>query len=150
MGFDGIAGQAIMFIAVLGASTLLVSIFSSQVSTSANAIVTKQNALEQQILSAVSIELVTYVSSNNTLIAYVKNTGTVPLDQNMTGFYIDAERAGNASITIAPDTNTKNPAVWDPQEVLSVVIEWVLDPASEYTFKVVSAYQSSDTEGFST
>jgi archaellum component FlaF (FlaF/FlaG flagellin family) len=124
MGFDGIASQAIMFIAVLGASTLLVSMFTQQLQGTTNAINTKQDSLNAQLLTAMAIESATLNTSNGILTAYAKNTGTTKLQLTTLSIYVNNYYLNSTqkNVTIASNVNSTTPTVWDSKEVIKIVV----------------------------
>jgi len=159
MGFDGIASQAIMFIAVLGACATLVVVFNNQLSSTTSAMTSQQDSLENQIKTAINIETVTYNSTSKIVSFYARNTGTTTLRIDKLSIYVGTMWIGNATtsrnVSVMPDTNVgtnNNANLWDPNEVimgnLSTISNGGLTTGTTYTLRVVSQYQTAETFDF--
>jgi len=155
MGFDGIASQAIMFIAVLGASAMLIVAFNNQITTASGAMTTQQSALSYQIKTAINIETATFNSTSHLVTFYARNTGTTSLRIDKLSIYVGITWIGNAStsrnVTVQPDTQVgtnTNSNIWDPNEVISGNLSIVLNTGSVYTLRVITQYLTEDSLDF--
>ncbi|MFT4312360.1 MAG: hypothetical protein ACMXYF_03965 [Candidatus Woesearchaeota archaeon] len=149
MGFGDIASQMILLIAVLGASVALVTVFQNQLGQTSSTISTRQDLLNQQLLTAMNIELLNY--ENDQLTFYVKNTGSTQMRPQQLSIYVNQQWIGNSSdrlLELVADTDTRNIGVWDPTEVLYGVINITLESGT-HTFRIVSPYQSDVSKEFS-
>jgi len=151
MGFDGIAAQTIMFIAVISAASLLVLAFNSEISRTTSSMITKQSALNNQLRTDVNIESVIYNPTTSFLQVYAKNTGKTILRTDLLSIYVNNIYISNSSrnISILPDTNTLNVEYWDPNEVILINISGVGNSNSLNTVSILTQYQTRDTEEFS-
>jgi len=157
MGFDGIASQAIMFIAVLGASAMLIVSFNNQLSTASSAMTTQQSSLTNQIKTAINIETATYNSTSNIVTFYARNTGTTSLRVDKLSIYVGTTWIGNAStsrnVTVQPDTQTGTSAnlnQWDPNELISGNLSVSLTTGTVYSLRIISQYLTEDSYTFNT
>jgi archaellum component FlaF (FlaF/FlaG flagellin family) len=155
MGFDSIASQAIMFIAVLGASAMLIVAFDSQLSTTSDAMATQQDALTYQIKTNINIETANYNNSAPRVTFYARNTGKTALKIDKLSIYVSNTWIGNATssrnVTVLPDTmaaGSSNENVWDPNEVIMGNLSIALSPGSVYTLRIISQYQTEETFEF--
>ncbi len=159
MGFDGIASQAIMFIAVVGASAMLVLAFNSQITQTSDSMTEQQDALQSQIKTAVNIETAYYNSTSQIVTFYARNTGSTTLRIDKLGIYVGTFRVGNATtqrnVSVLADTTTgtsSNVNYWDPDEVimgnLSTIANGGVTTGTTNTLRLVTQYISEDTYDF--
>lgn len=155
MGFDGIVSQAIMFIAVLGASAFLIASFSNQVSETSSAMTTQQDALTYQIKTNLNIETASYNSTSKILTFYSRNTGATALRIDKLSIYVSttwiANSTSSRNISVLPDTQittSTSPNIWDPNEVISGNLSVTLNPGSVYTLRIITQYQTEDSYDF--
>ena len=151
MGFGDSASQMIMFIAVVTISVALVFIFNSYIDESAGTVSARQDYLNNQLRTSVTIESVTY--SAGTITAYVKNIGDSNFYANRSTVYINKERIPlneNLSFVIEADTDTKNVGVFDPNEVVKITINKTLVSDSTQEILFITPYSSQDSYEFST
>mgnify|MGYP006290952895 FL=1 len=139
-----------MFIAVVTIAGALVFIFNQQITESASSVSIRQDYLNNQLRTAVTIESVKYDSGQIT--AYVKNVGESSVYPNRTTVYIDKERIfynENLSFSVESDTEQENAGVFDPQEVMKVVINKTLSGGASHEFLVIAQFDARDTYDFS-
>jgi archaellum component FlaF (FlaF/FlaG flagellin family) len=146
MGFDGLASQAIMFIAVMSASVLLVYIFQSQVSESTGTIIQKQETLKNQLATDVSIDSITY--NGTTLNIYAKNVGRTQISPNQTSIYINGEYIEDKTVKLLTDTDTQPLGVWGTSEVIQILTNITLGTGT-YTLRLSTEYGTVTSEEFS-
>jgi archaellum component FlaG (FlaF/FlaG flagellin family) len=146
MGFDGLASQAIMFIAVMSASVLLVYIFQSQVSESTGTIIQKQETLKNQLATDVSIDSITY--NGTTLNIYAKNVGRTQISPNQTSIYINGEYIQNKTVRLLTDTDQDPVGVWGTSEVIQILTNITLATGT-YSLRLSTEYGTVTSEEFS-
>ncbi len=132
MGFGVIAAQIITFIAIISiASGLAISMKAYNDQTTA-AFKIQQNILVDALKTDISIISTSYNSSTNpdTLTVYVKNTGKTKLEMDYTDIYVDGARydVSSRTITVESDTETGNPLLWDPKEIIKIVVQQDISP----------------------
>jgi archaellum component FlaG (FlaF/FlaG flagellin family) len=150
MGFDGVASQAILFIAVISASAVLIIAFQTQLSDSASTASIKQKALSEQLKTEIIIESVSYnITAENTSV-YVKNIGKTSIKPQQISVYVDDQWTANTtrSQTLVSDTNTINPTIWDPNEVLLVVVNQELDTDLTHSIAIATPYGTREEYEF--
>lgn len=149
MGFSESVTQMIMFIAVVTVATSLVFVFNHQISQSASAVTIRQQYLSNQMRTAIQIESVSY--NDGQIIAYVKNVGDSLLHPNQSMAYINNERIPyneNISFIIEPDTDLKNPGIFDPNEIMKITINKTLQPGITNEILVVTQYNGRAIQSF--
>ena len=153
MGFSGMASQVIMFIAVISVTSILVVVFNGYITDTSNSITIKNDYLVKQLKSDISIDVVSYDSSSDTTLVYVKNTGKIALRTNETDVYLNGLRIprneSNRTIQVLTDTDPINPGTCDPKE--QVLVKAFQRLNSSYSHKVIisAEYEVSDLEEFS-
>lgn len=151
MGFGDAASQMILFIAVITISVALVFVFNNYIGESAGTVAARQDYLNNQLKTAIVIESVSY--STGQITAYVKNIGDTRFYPNSSTIYVNSERIplnSNMSIRIESDTDTKNTGVFDPNEIVKILINKSLGSSETHELLVISPYNAQDRYEFST
>lgn len=152
MGFDSVAANMIMFIAVVtiaGSFAVLMSVFAQQTSSSLRI---QQNSLSDKLKTDVTITSTAFNNDTDphTTSVYVKNTGKTKLILNDTDIYLDGFRFGHneRTVSIEQDTSVGNPLIWDPKEIVLVTLEQNLS-GGIHTVRITTSNGVSDTDTFS-
>ncbi|HLP79806.1 MAG TPA: hypothetical protein VK158_04185 [Acidobacteriota bacterium] len=153
MGFDGVVAQAIMLIAVISASTLLVLAFNGQFSDSINTMAIKNEALEYQLKTDIQIEAVSYNETTGQINFYARNTGDTILKHYQVNVYVNGVFIRNNSqtreISLVEDTNIQNPNYWDPNELINGTINQTLSVGSINELSLTTQYNTVESIDFS-
>lgn len=155
MGMSGISSNLIMFIAVLTISTMVVAVFNDQIDTTTSSIVTQQNWLSNQLKTDISITVINYENkTENQTVLFLENTGSTILDIGYVDIYLGGERIPRNNtfriIEVLPDTEITNIGLWDPKELVKIVINKTLEENRTYEAVVIAQYGAKDSDQFST
>jgi archaellum component FlaF (FlaF/FlaG flagellin family) len=150
MGFDSVASQAIIFIAVISASAFLVMAFQAHLTDSTSTMAARQKAITLQMQSEIFIESVYYNDTASQILIYAKNTGRTQMYPSDISTYINNLWVRNTSrtIEILTDTNNVNTAVWDPKEVILITVNDTLTPQTTHTAMIRTSYTVSNEYEF--
>lgn len=150
MGFGNVATTIIMFIAVLMLATGVLITMNNQIEQSQASMKVQNDYLNNQLKTNILINQVNYSAGQTTL--YVMNEGKTILKLDKTDVFLDAEfiprNDTNRSITIETSTDITNPGLWDPDEMVKIVINQTLT-AGEHRVAVTTQYGVKDEELFS-
>lgn len=153
MGFDGLASQLIMFIAVITIASGIVIAVSSSLQEATNSMTTHTDSLTLSIKTDVTIDIVSHDDNENVTYIYVKNTGKTPLKLNYTDVYLNGFRIPrndtNRTIEVLSDTDTLNTGVWDPKEEIMIKVFQTLNAATSHKVTITTQYDVQDSEEFS-
>ena len=152
MGFSGIASHLIMFIAVMGLSTGLVGTFKMYVDSNNDAMSAQWTYMSNNIKTDITISNSGHDNVTNLTTIYVQNTGKTQLDPDYGDVYIDdlfiPRDTSNRTIQIVPSTDTQNPNVWDPKEIVEIIVNQSLAGGS-HIIDVATQYGVADSDTFS-
>ena len=152
MGFSTVTTHLIMFIAVMGMATGMITVFKNYVDESSGAMTAQWNSMSETIKTDISITSAAWDNSSNTTTVYVLNTGKTTLDPDKTDIYIDGlfipRSPSNRSIGIENSTDTKNTGLWDPKEVLRIRVYKHLS-SGMHTIDVATQFGVTDSETIS-
>ncbi|MBN2567599.1 hypothetical protein JXB02_05975 [Candidatus Woesearchaeota archaeon] len=152
MGFSSVTAHLIMFIAVMGLATGLVATFKNYVDSNNDAMSAQWTYMSNNIKTDITISNSGYDNVTNLTTVYAQNTGKTQLDPDYVDVYIDdlfiPRDTSNRTIQIVPSTDTSNPGVWDPKEILEIVVNGSLADGS-HTVDVATQYGVADTDTFS-
>ncbi len=149
MGFSTVATQLIFFIAILGISAGLISIFSGYVDEASGAMSDKQQHITDQLRTDIIVTNID--NSSGHLHVFAKNIGDYTLDTECVELYVDSGwvNLGAAQI-VDPSTDTAV-TVWAPEDTIQLKPSTVaLNTDSIHEVKVITCNGISDTEEFST
>jgi archaellum component FlaG (FlaF/FlaG flagellin family) len=145
--------QAIMFIAVLGIAAGLIVAFKNYTDETEAVFVEKGDKYNQVLQTDIAIDSFHYNNATDTLYLYVRNTGKTVMKTGDIDVYIDGVRlprqAANRTIEVTEDTDTINPGIWDPKEILLIRAYIELNSSLSHTAMVMSPYEVRATETFS-
>ncbi|MBD3209214.1 hypothetical protein GF367_02235 [Candidatus Woesearchaeota archaeon] len=151
MGFGNVATTIILFIAVMLLATGVIITINNHVQQSQDSMKIQADALNNQIKTSILITEVNYTSGN--LVLYITNDGKTTLKTSKVDVFVDADfiprNTTGRNITIEPSTDTTNPGLWDPDEVLKINVTKTLD-AGQHRVAVTTQYGNKDEELFST
>lgn len=143
--------QVIMFIAALSITTGLIIALKSTADETEYAMGLQKDRQTKVIQTSIHIDLVHFDNETNTTHVYVRNTGQSQMRPSDVMFFIDGalEIGNKTNITVVADTDTVNIDVWDPKELLYIVVKEDLEPSETHEVSVVTPYTVSDSETFS-
>lgn len=150
MGFGNLATTIIMFIAVMLLSTAVIVSFRTQTDQAQASMRAQSEFLNNQIKTNIEITNTNYTTNN--LRVYVLNDGKTTLKLETVDVYVDngfiPRNDSNRTISIEASTDTTNPGLWDPSEIIRIDVDTTL---SSGTHKVAigTPYGVSDEETFS-
>lgn len=148
MGFSGIFGSVIMFLAVITISLTLITSFNNMANDTSNSIQIQGKAISNSLKTNLFFDIVKY--ENDEIIAYIKNTGSTNLQLDKIDFYIDGIyiSRNDRSLIIESSTDIKNPGIFDPGEILKVKIDSNL-VSGMHTISLTTQYSFKTEELFS-
>lgn len=155
MGFSNMATQVIMFVSVLVIATALVIFFNNYSNETMDTANIQRQELSEKIKTDVTIDVLSYDNSTNphTIIAYVKNTGLIPINLDVIDVYINKERIprdnNNRTIEIISDTDTINVGQWDSKELILVTVFKNVTQLQTHTFDLILENGKRDSGEFS-
>lgn len=151
MGFGNLATTIIMFIAVLLVATGVIVSLRTNIDQTQSSMKAQADMLNNQIKTSLTITQTNYTAGTTT--AYVINNGKTTLKLDRIDAFLDAEfiprNETNRTITLEASTDTTNPGLWDPDEVVKVEIYKTLGPG-QHRVAVTTQYGTKDEELFST
>ncbi len=150
MGFSNIATTIIMFIAVLILATSVIITLRTNVDQTQASMRTQADLLNNQIKTNTDITSSNYSAGTTTV--YIINNGKTLLKLDRIDIYLDNEfiprNDSNRTIEIEPSTDTKNPGLWDPNEIVKIEVFKTLGSGT-HTSKVTTQYGTIDEDTFS-
>lgn len=150
MGFSNVATTIIMFIAVMLLATGVIITMRTDIERTQNSMRVQGELLNNQIQTNIEITNTNYTAGTTTL--YIINNGKTILKLDRIDVYLDGEfvprNDTNRSIAIEPSTDSKNPGLWDPNEIVAIEVYKALS-AGEHTIAVTTQYANKDEELFS-
>jgi archaellum component FlaF (FlaF/FlaG flagellin family) len=151
MGFGNVATMIIMFIAVMLMATGAIVSIRAQIDKTQSSMQTQADFLNNQIKTNVQITQVNYSAGETTL--YAINNGKTILQIAKVDVFLDAEfvprNDTNRTIALEASTDITNPGLWDPDEVLKVIINKVIN-SGQHRVIMTTQYGTKDEELFST
>lgn len=148
MGFSTVAAQAIFFIAVIGVSASLISVFSSYVDEASNAMSDKQQYITSQLRT--DIVITTVDNSSGNLYVFVKNVGNEQLDTECVELFVDSGYANLDADDILDPATASQVTEWDPEDTIELRPDAApLNSGSIHEAKVITCNGVTDTEDFS-
>lgn len=125
MGFGTVAANMLFFIAILTLSAGVIFYMNSFASDTTAAMTVQNNRLSDELRTDINIDSATYDNDTQTTTIYVKNTGKTKLDINGSDVYLDKDRIPRTNYTaeITSDSLVGSSDVWEPLELLEIVVE---------------------------
>lgn len=143
MGFGTIVANIVMFIAVLTVSTSVFVLMKNNIAEQNSAMVEQSKYLSNNLKTSVEIENLAYDNETNVTTLNVRNTGKTKLSLDYVDVYIGSEfiprSDNNRSISVDSSTDTKNPGIWDTNEVVEIQVPKDLE-TGEYDIRVAVQY----------
>ncbi|MFP4424114.1 MAG: hypothetical protein ACLFP2_02685 [Candidatus Woesearchaeota archaeon] len=136
MGFGTIAANIIMFISVLILSTAVLGVFKSTIDSSVGSFQSRSDEISNSIRTDITIQSAVYDNVSEEIVVTVKNTGETVLDPQYMDVYVDGffipRNAANRTVSVLPSTDTRNSGLFDPREVIEIVIGQELDESHHH------------------
>jgi len=152
MGFGTLSTNIIMFIAVISMTTGFIGIFKMYVDESASSMQIQSKVIANNIKTDITFQVVSFDNMTESTTATILNTGKTKLDIDYVDVYVDSlmvpRNDGNRTIQISPTTEIENPGIWDPREVLEVVVYKNLTKGT-HSIKIATEYGVVDTYSYS-
>ncbi len=150
MGFDSIAANLIMFIAVITVASFIVGLFNTYIQETSATLTLKKNKILEKVETDFDIINIDFNSTLNRTVAYALNTGSRELKPEELFVFIDGSlvEKANYNITLDSDSNIENPSLWDPKEILIINISMYLDNTTRHKLKLVYSNGVSAEEMF--
>ena len=149
---ENVISSLILFIAVMALATTTTIVFKNYLDKSSNAVNEQQTRSVDVMKTGMTIASAAYDGTGTTYI-YVKNTGSTRFAENDIDIYLNGLRIPrnetNRTITVTPDTDTKNPSIWDPGEELEIKLYNAFTTASTHTILVATPNGVTTTQEFS-
>ena len=127
MGFGTIAGNIVMFIAVLLLATGTMAVFKMNIERSMGAMKEQSDQLSDQMKTSIHINSVVYHNSTNRIEISIINDGQMVLDPNYIDIYVDGafvpRDVANRTLDIDDSTYIKNANLFDHSEILNIVVK---------------------------
>ncbi len=151
MGASTIVTHTILFIAVLAISTGLLFSIKSFTDGAESSMVSNSKALQNQMNTDFSVELIYFNNDTNITSIYLVNTGTTALDPYEIDTYIDGYRfqRNETNRTIIADTEKGSTAVWERNEKLLITAKKYLKDGI-HELVITTQYNGREEETFST
>jgi archaellum component FlaF (FlaF/FlaG flagellin family) len=153
MGYGEIAATTILFISVLTASSFLAFALNNYVSEASSSIGTKQEYMNNQLRTDITIENVVYNSTGNNVRVFVRNTGESVMKVGHLSAYIANEWMNNntneVAIHVVSDSDTVNVGVWDPKEIIRIDANQSLASGITHKAIIITPYGIKDEYEFS-
>lgn len=150
MGFANIATTIIMFIAVLLLATGVLITLQTNIDKSQASMQAQAELLNNEIITNMDITSANYTVGN--VRVYAVNNGKSILKLDRIDCYIDEvfipRNDTNRTIQVEVSTDTKNPGLWDPNEIIRIDISTTLDVGT-HTVKLTTQYGNREEEIFS-
>jgi archaellum component FlaG (FlaF/FlaG flagellin family) len=150
MGFGNLATTLIMFIAVLLLATGVIAAMRTNIDKTQSSMRTQADFLNNQILTNTLITSVNYTADN--LRVYALNNGKTTLKLDQVDIYVDdafiPRNDTNRTIAIEASTDTKNPGLWDPDEIVRIDVTTTI-AAGQHRAMLATSYGTKDEELFS-
>jgi len=154
MGFGDLASTIIMFIAVVivtAAIAYMITINLGDITRSASQ---SQDFAAKKLQTDIVIDHLYYDDIAEEVIMYVKNIGHTSLNINLMSAYINNDffqvNSTQAPAVILPDTESVNPGFLDNNEVVQITINHPLGSPLEHTARIVTQYDITATQIFTT
>ncbi|MFO7710512.1 MAG: hypothetical protein R6V53_01980 [Candidatus Woesearchaeota archaeon] len=136
MGFGTIAANIIMFISVLILSTAVLGVFKSTIDSSVGSFQSRSDEISNSIRTDITIQSAVYDNVSDEIVVTLKNTGETVLDPQYMDVYVDGffipRNAANRTVRVLPSTDTRNSGLFDPREVVEIVVGQELDESHHY------------------
>jgi len=150
-----VASQVILFVAMIGITTGLVVVFNEYVDETSSSTTAQWKIISDQMKTDITITSITYNSLDNpdNITFYLMNTGKTILNQSLIDVYLDgfvSRNVGNRTIELDSSTDNIDSNVWNPKEVVKVVVFRDLNPVSTYSLCITSEYGTKSCDSFST
>jgi archaellum component FlaG (FlaF/FlaG flagellin family) len=139
---SSLIARVIFFIATVFLSIIIVFSFITMVDKNDVAMKTQQNFLEQKLKTEITIESFAYNDDIDQIILYVRNIGKTSINPVHVDVYIDNDRVDTSSdfsINITEDTNNLNERLWDPQEIVRIVINQTISTNEAHTVLITES-----------
>ena len=148
MGFDTIASQTIMFIAVLTVASMVVMVFNNYIYETSATLTAKKNSIVEKMNTEFEIVNAFYNSTLNITSVYVLNTGKTTLKPQELEVFLDSQYVPRENWNATILTSVTNPELWDPKEMLEINISMPLSNGT-HAVDIVSFNGIKDTYLFS-
>jgi archaellum component FlaG (FlaF/FlaG flagellin family) len=148
MGFSTAAAQIIFFIAVVGISAGVISLFSNYVDQAQGAMSDKQQYITSQLRTDISVTNIDNTSGH--LHVFVKNVGNEQLDTECIDLFVDSGWVTLAANEIVNPSTDSAVTAFDPEDTIQLKPSTApLNSGSIHEAKIVTCNGISDTEDFS-
>ena len=149
MGFSTAAAEIIFFIAVVGISAGVISVFSNYVAQASSAVTDKQQYITSQLRTDIVITNID--NSTGHLHVFVKNVGNEQLSTDCIELYVDSGWVTLAANVIVDPSTGSAVTEFDPEDTIQLKpASAPLNTGSIHKVRVVTCNGISDTENFST
>jgi len=122
MGATTSVTQMIFFIASLIIVTGVISIFVFSVQSISGGIETRENFMTGQLRTGIDIINDPGNFPNDPVLIYVKNIGSMVLDQNLVNVIMDGRVMGPQSLNVSDDRE-----FWEPTSILTISLNLTLE-----------------------
>jgi archaellum component FlaG (FlaF/FlaG flagellin family) len=147
MGFSEIATQLLFFIAVVGLSAGVLSVFSDYLGQTMGAMSDKQHHITSQLKT--DIKITNIDNSSGHLHIYVKNIGNEQLNTDCVEIYVDSQWVTVAAARRTDPATGSQMTTLLPEETLKLnPAAAPLNSGTTHEAKVVTCNGVSDTEDF--
>ena len=149
MGFSTAAAEIIFFIAVVGISAGIISVFSNYVAQASNAVTDKQQYITSQLRTDIVITNID--NSSGHLHIFLKNVGNEQLGTDCIELYVDSAWVTLAANIIVDPSTGSAVTEFNPEDTIQLKpTSAPLNAGSIHKTKVVTCNGISDAEDFST
>ncbi|MFW6378617.1 MAG: hypothetical protein ACOCZV_01200 [Nanoarchaeota archaeon] len=147
MGFGSIAANILLFLGVIVIASSFIFYMNSYASETSSAMTMQKNQMMDEMHSQISILSSDLNTSKDPdeLKLYVQNTGSTRLTLSETDVYVDGNRISrsNRSVSVESDTDVGNPELWDPDEIIELIVSRDVD-SGVFPVKVASSFGAND------
>ena len=152
MGFSSITSTLIMFIAVMSLATGLVVVMKQSVDETSSSLSVRTDILKNTLQTELEISTISYNNITEVTTVNVQNIGKTRLKPELVDIYIAGvftpRNTSNRTITVTDSTDTKNPGLWDPHEVIEIQVFKNMTKET-HTVVVTSQYGAREEDSFS-
>jgi archaellum component FlaF (FlaF/FlaG flagellin family) len=126
MGFSSITATLIMFIAVMGLATGVIVVMKTSVDETSASLSIRSDILKNTLQTEMDISSISYNNITETTTVNIQNVGKTKLKLEYVDIFVDGafipRNSTNRTIYVQASTDTKNPGIWDPHEILEIQV----------------------------
>lgn len=152
MGFSSITATLIMFIAVMSLATGLVMVMKTTVDETSSSLTIRTDILKNTLQTEIDVSSISYNNITEVTTINMQNVGKTKLKTDLVDIYLDGifmpRNDSNRTIKVIESTDTKNPGIWDPSEVLEIKVFKNMTKET-HTIVVTSQYGAREEDSFS-